>query len=135
MSSISDEQFLSLTTFTKAGDPKPTPVWIVDLGDNDRGGQDVGFTTGANSWKLKRIAHTPRVTLQACDQRGKLTDGAPIVEGIARLATDAEFTQIKAKVNTKYGFMVKVIGFIGIFRKLFKGADSANAAVVVSLEH
>lgn len=128
MPAISDEKFLSLTTFTKAGDPKPTPVWVVDLG-----GDEVGFTTGANSWKLKRIANTPRVTLQACDQRGKVTESAPIVEGTARLATTAEFEDIKQKVNAKYGFMVKVIGVMGFFRKLFKGADSANAAVVVSV--
>jgi len=133
MAAIAEEKFVSLTTFTKDGRPKPLPVWIVDLGDNNAGKTEVGFTTGDNSWKMKRINNTPRVTLQACDQRGNLTAGAAVVEGTARAATSEEFDRISSLVSKKYGFMVPVIKFIGIFRKLFKGEESANAAVVIEL--
>ncbi|NNC79410.1 MAG: PPOX class F420-dependent oxidoreductase, partial [Acidimicrobiales bacterium] len=47
--SIIDEKYLSLTTFRKNGEPKATPVWIVDLGNGT-----AGFTTASSSWKVKR---------------------------------------------------------------------------------
>ena len=47
---ISDEKYVNLTTFTRGGRPKPTPVWITDTGDGT-----VGFTTFSTSWKVKRI--------------------------------------------------------------------------------
>lgn len=133
MAAIAEEKYVSLTTFTKDGRPKPLPVWIVALGENDTGKSEVGFTTGDDSWKMKRIGNTPRVTLQACDQRGNITDGAPVVEGTARKATSAEFSEISALVKKKYGVMVPVIKFIGIFRKMFKGEESANSGVVIEL--
>lgn len=133
MAAIAEEKFVSLTTFTKDGRPKPVPVWIVALGENAAGKSEVGFTTGDNSWKMKRIGNTPRITLQACDQRGNVTAGAPVVEGTARKGTTAEFEQIAALVSKKYGIMVPVIKFVGIFRKMFKGEESANSAVVIEL--
>jgi len=128
MAAIAEEKYVSLTTFTKDGRPKPVPVWIVDLGGNE-----VGFTTGDNSWKMKRIGNTPRVTLQPCDQRGNITAGSSVVDGTARKATSAEFDQISSLVSSKYGVMVPVIKFVGIFRKMFKGEESANSAVVIQL--
>ena len=124
MVAIAEEQYVSLTTFTKDGRPKPAPVWIVDLG-----GGEVGFTTGGNSWKVKRINNTPKVTLQACDQRGNVRDGAPIVEGTARVATTSEFERISGLVKDKYGFMVTVIKAIGVVRKLFTSAEQLRRTV------
>ncbi|MGI9579008.1 MAG: pyridoxamine 5'-phosphate oxidase family protein [Microthrixaceae bacterium] len=63
--SIGDEKYVSLTTFTKDGRPKPTPVWIATLG-----GGKIGFTTQADSWKSKRMRNTPSVLVQASDMRG-----------------------------------------------------------------
>lgn len=128
MTAIASEQFVSLTTFTKDGRPKPAPVWIVDLG-----GGEAGFTTGSDSWKVKRITNTPGVTLQACDQRGKVTEGAPVVEATARLGTPAEFDRISGLVKDKYGFMVKIIRTIGVIRKLVKRVESSNAAIVLTV--
>ena len=54
------EKYLLLTTFTKDGRPKPTPVWGVPEGDK------LLISTDDGSWKTKRINNTPRVTIQKC---------------------------------------------------------------------
>lgn len=38
--SLANEKYVAFTTFTKAGEPKSTPVWIADVGDGK-----LGFTT------------------------------------------------------------------------------------------
>lgn len=45
------EKYLLLTTFTKDGRPKPTPVWGVPHGGK------LLISTDAGSWKTKRIHH------------------------------------------------------------------------------
>ena len=57
-------EYILLTTFTKDGRPKPTPIWAAPDGDR------LLVITEENSWKVKRIRNTPRVTLAACDVRG-----------------------------------------------------------------
>ena len=59
---LTDEQSVLLTTFRKVGTPVPTPVWIVELDDGR-----VGFSTSSGSGKVKRLAHTTRVTLQPAE--------------------------------------------------------------------
>jgi PPOX class probable F420-dependent enzyme len=54
---------VSLTTFTVDGAPKPLAVWIGELADGR-----VGFTISIDSWKVKRIVNTPKVTLRPSDQ-------------------------------------------------------------------
>ena len=73
---VYDEKYLLLTTFTKDGRPKPTPVWGVPEGDK------LLISTDDGSWKTKRINNTPRVTIQKCGALGK-PKGEP-VEAVAR---------------------------------------------------
>jgi len=124
--SIADEKFVSLTTYRKNGEGKAAPVWIVDMGDGK-----VGFTTAGDSWKCKRIRNDDRVTLQPCDQKGKLTPGSPIVSGTAVLATGTDFDSVRSLVKKKYGFMVTLIIAVNKFRGLIgKGGDSDTAVVI-----
>ena len=46
---VSKAQYVLLTTFTKDGRPKPTPIWIARDGDRAL------VITEKNSWKAKRI--------------------------------------------------------------------------------
>jgi PPOX class probable F420-dependent enzyme len=46
-------KYLLLTTFTKDGRPKPTPIWGVPEGNK------LLVITGDGSWKTKRIKNTP----------------------------------------------------------------------------
>lgn len=127
--SITDEKYVSLTTYRKNGEAKEVPVWIVDLGGNQ-----AGFTTHGQSWKCKRIRNDNRITLQPCDQRGKLTPGSDIVSGTATLATGPEFDRVRSKVKDKYGFMVTIISTVNKLGGLLgKGGDS-DTAVIMALD-
>ena len=127
--SIADEKYVSLVTYRKNGEPKPAPVWIVELPDGR-----VGFTTHGDSWKCKRIRNDDRVTLQPCDQRGNITAGSDVVSGRADLATGTDFDTVRALVKKKYGFMVTVIIAVNKIRGLFgKGGDS-DTAVIITLD-
>ncbi|MEM9515094.1 MAG: PPOX class F420-dependent oxidoreductase [Actinomycetota bacterium] len=127
VATVAAEKYVSLTTFTKAGAPKPTPVWIVDLGDGT-----VGFTTDGGSWKAKRISATPNVTLQPCDMRGNVADGAPTWDATATL-DPARFDEVRGKVGKKYGLMATLIGLQYKVKGLFGRAPAEQTAVVMTL--
>ena len=126
---LSDEKYMLLTTFKRDGTPVSSPVWVVGLD-----GVGVGFYTSSNSGKAKRLANTARVTVQACDARGKLKAGSQAVEATARLVTGAELEAVKAKVVAKYGVQTKVAkvanDIIGLVRR--RKMPYADCAVVVT---
>jgi uncharacterized protein len=62
---VAKAQYVLLTTFTKDGRPKPTPVWAAPDGDR------LLVITQEKSWKVKRIRNTSRVTLAVCDMGGR----------------------------------------------------------------
>ncbi|MER7763834.1 PPOX class F420-dependent oxidoreductase [Streptomyces sp. NPDC097619] len=88
--------YVSLTTFKKDGTPVATPVWAAEDGG------DLYVWTRTDSWKVKRIRNNPRVTLTACDVRGRVVPGAPSLEGTARLL-DADGTRhVRGLLSRKY---------------------------------
>jgi PPOX class probable F420-dependent enzyme len=104
---LSDEKYLLLTTFKRDASPVPSPVWVVALE-----GGTIGFYTSSGSGKAKRLAHTPRVTVQPCDARGKVKAESQPVEGTARVVSGPELEGIRAKVVAKYGVMTKITKFL-----------------------
>ncbi len=127
VATVAAEKYVSLTTFTKAGAPKPTPVWIADLGDGT-----VGFTTDGGSWKAKRISTTPNVTLRPCDMRGNVADDAPTWEATA-VVDAARFDEVRAKIQAKYGLFARFIAAQQTVKKWFGRGTGAEAAVVITL--
>lgn len=95
---IGDEKYVLLTTFTKDGRAKPTPIWVVPFD----GGAAVW--TAADTWKVKRIRNTPRVTLQGCDARGRNLHG-PVVEGNATVLDAAGTDRVRSAIAAKYGIV------------------------------
>ena len=96
--------YVLLTTYRRSGDPVSTPVWIV--GDDDR----LLVTTGARSGKVKRIAHTPRVTLTPCDARGRVKPDAVAVEANAVVDDRPETRDaLDAALLKKYGIQYRLI--------------------------
>ncbi len=126
---ISDEKYMLLTTFRRNGTPVAAPVWVVPLD-----GDTFGFATSSSSGKAKRLAHTSRVSVQACDVRGRVTDGSPIIEGSARITTGPEYLTIKAKVKKKYGYMVTVSRTLGAIASFVrrKPMPYADIGVVIT---
>ena len=129
MSELADEKYIRLTTFTKDGRPKPSPVWIASLGDGT-----YGFTTGLNSWKAKRIRNTPSVEITPSDSRGRVADDATTVSAIAEIRTGDAFAPIERAVKAKYGWQYTAIGALGKLQNL-RGKGDENCGIVLTLEH
>ncbi len=108
---VSKAQYVLLTTFTKDGRPKPTPIWIAY-----DGGRAV-MITEKKSWKVKRIRNTPRVTLAVCDMRGNVKGEA--VEAKAAVLDDSHTESVYQAINKRYGIVGRIFTF---FSKL-RGAD------------
>ncbi|MCK8644282.1 PPOX class F420-dependent oxidoreductase [Mycobacterium colombiense] len=113
---LANAQYILLTTFTKDGKPKPTPIWAaVDKQRGDR----LLVITGENSWKVKRIRNTPRVTLATCTMNGRPTSEA--VEGTAALLDKSETAAVYDAIGKRYGIVGKAFNF---FSKLRGGMEN-----------
>ncbi|MFN8099043.1 MAG: PPOX class F420-dependent oxidoreductase [Dermatophilaceae bacterium] len=97
--SLRDEEFVSLTTFRRTGIGVSTAMWFA------LDGEDVVVSTPAGAGKLKRLRHTPRVTLQACTRRGEPKPGAVVFTGVAHSVQRAE---VEAALAAKYGWQWRV---------------------------
>ncbi len=126
--SIAGETYVSLTTFTKDGRPKPSPVWIADTGDGT-----VGFTTFSTSWKVKRLNNDSRVTLQPCDARGNVTAGTDVLEGTAVASQGDEFDRVRELIKAKYGIQFTLINLVGKVRKAMGKDSGTDTAIVITL--
>jgi PPOX class probable F420-dependent enzyme len=109
---LAKAQYILLTTFTKDGRPKPTPIWAAV--DNDR----LLVITVGDSWKVKRIRNTPRVTLATCTMGGRATSDA--VEGTAALLDKSETGAVYDAIGNRYGIIGKVFN---LFSKLRGGME------------
>ncbi len=107
-SALGAEKYVSLTTFRRDGTPVATPVWVVADGDR------LLVTTTASTGKVKRLRHTPRVTLRPCDMRGRVRDGAPEVEATATVEDDpALLDRLNAAIVGKYGLYARFMLWAG----------------------
>lgn len=122
---ISDEKYVLLTTFRKSGDAVSTPVWIAPLPD---GG--AGFTTDADVGKVKRIRHTPRVTLQACSATGKVKPGAEVVEAKATVLLGADAGPIHKAIRRKYWVIAPLLGIPAFFVRLVRRKPAADECAI-----
>jgi PPOX class probable F420-dependent enzyme len=108
---VSKANYILLTTFTKDGRPKPTPIWAAPDGDR------LLVITVADSWKVKRIRNTPRVTLAVCDVRGTPKSGA--VDATATILDKSETENVYRAIGKRYGVIGRVFN---LFSKLRGGA-------------
>ena len=96
--------FIQLTTFRRTGEGVPTPVWVVPDGDA------LAVFTPAGTGKLKRIRHTPRVTVAECSRRGRVDDDVVPVEAYATATADpAEVERVTRLLAGKYGLQFKIV--------------------------
>jgi uncharacterized protein len=89
-------KYLLLTTFTKDGRPKPTAIWGVPDGDR------LLVITDDDSWKVKRIRNTPRVTIAESGSLGKPKGDA--VAGVARVLPKSETRDVYQAVLRRYWY-------------------------------
>jgi uncharacterized protein len=110
---LAKAQYILLTTFTKDGRPKPTPIWAAADGDR------LLVITEGKSWKVKRIRNTPRVTMATCNMRGRPTSEP--VEGTATILDKSHNGAVYDAIGNRYGIVGKVFNF---FSKLRGGAEN-----------
>ncbi|MEU9027361.1 PPOX class F420-dependent oxidoreductase [Streptomyces sp. NPDC048383] len=89
-------RYVSLTTFRKDGTPVATPVWAV------ADGGELYVWTRSDSWKVKRVRNNGKVTVVACDVRGRVVEGAPVLEGQARLLDGEGLKRVRRLMMRKY---------------------------------
>ena len=114
---VAAARYILLTTFTKDGRPKPTAIWAAPDGDR------LLVITEADSWKVKRIRNTPRVTVAPCDVRG--TPKGEAVEATATILDKSETGSVYRAIGSRYGVVGKVFN---VFSKL-RGGMQRNIGV------
>ncbi|WP_078326318.1 PPOX class F420-dependent oxidoreductase [Mycobacteroides salmoniphilum] len=95
-------RYILLTTFTKDGVPKPTPMGFVVEGD------ELLLTTSANTWKVRRIRRDRKVRVAVCTQRGRVI--SPAADATAVIVEDpASVARIRAAVVKRYGLPSRIV--------------------------
>ncbi len=110
---VAKADYILLTTFTRDGRPKPTPIWAA------RDGGRLLAITEERSWKVKRIRHTPHVTLAVCDVRGRPKSEA--VEATATILDKSHNGAVYDAIAKRYGILGRAFNF---FSKLRGGMEN-----------
>lgn len=101
---LAQERFVAVTTYRRSGAAVSTPVWVVPDGD------DLLVWTQADSGKVKRVRHDPRVDLAPCSRSGKVVGDAPHVTGVATVhGDDAALAAVTSALKRKYGVEYRAI--------------------------
>jgi PPOX class probable F420-dependent enzyme len=116
---VAQARYILLTTFTKDGRPKPTPIWAAPDGD----GRLVVITEG-DSWKVKRIRNTPRVTLAICDVKGNPKSDA--IDATATILDKSQTGLVYDAIGKRYGLLGKVFN---LFSKYLRGGMQKNVGI------
>jgi uncharacterized protein len=104
---LGEQRFVSLTTFKRNGEGVSTPMWI------GRDGVDLFVWTPAESWKVKRVQHNPRVLLAPSSRFGKVRDGVSAIEGAAAVVDDpATVRRLAREIRKKYGIEYRLVTFV-----------------------
>jgi len=105
---LAGADYLLLTTFTKDGRPKPTAIWASPDGDR------LLVITQESAWKVKRIRHTPRVTLAICDVRGRPKSEA--VDAVATILPKSDNGAVYAALCRRYGLLGRAFTVVSKLR-------------------
>lgn len=77
---ISDEKYMSFTTYRKSGEAVASPVWVNQVSDGR-----IGFWTSMGTGKTKRLKNNPEVLVQASDAKGRPKAGTSPTRGTAEM--------------------------------------------------
>jgi PPOX class probable F420-dependent enzyme len=115
---VSNAKYLLLTTFTKDGRPKSTPIWAAPDGDR------LLVITEEGSWKIKRIRNTPRVTLAVCDVRGNPKSEA--IDATATILDKSQTGLVYDAIGKRYGLLGRVFN---LFSKYVRNGMQNNVGL------
>lgn len=109
---LADAKYVSLVTTKRDGTAVPTPVWFARVGN------EIGIITESEAGKVKRIRHTPAVSLAVCDVRGRVEEGAVLHSGRARLVTGDEAISVRRAVAKRYGLTYRLFALSWVLREV-----------------
>ena len=125
---IDNAKYVSFVSFRKSGQPVATPVWIAPFEDG------YGFTIESTSGKAKRLAHTSRATIQACNVKGVITPGATIYNCEASLVMHKRAEEVRDAIARRYGLTYNVFSISLWFKDRFgKSKGLPEAAVILKI--
>lgn len=126
--SIANERYVLFTSFKRDGSGVGTAVWISPFGANQ-----ACFTTGGDSAKVKRLRNNSRVTLQACDYKGRTKPDTPVIEATARVVTGTECEPVTAVMRRKYAVQFRLLEWTTAITSCVKRQSVADAGVIIDL--
>ena len=109
LKSFANEKYLNLESYRKSGQPVRTPLWFAE-----QDGVLYAYTV-AETPKVRRIRHNPRVRVAPCDLRGNVT--GEWVEARARILEPAQMQFCQRLLTQKYGLLKRLADFFARFRK------------------
>jgi PPOX class probable F420-dependent enzyme len=125
--SLSDETYVSLTTYRRTGAPVATPVWVVAVSDGR-----LGVWSASEAGKVKRLRHDPRVAVQPCDVRGRLRPGTEPSTGTAEVVRSGRhYDEVQAAVDAKYGVVARLSRLGGRLKRLVARAPADAGTVLL----
>lgn len=122
LETLAAAQYVLLTTTRRSGKDVPTAVWAA------REGAELLVWTVADSGKVKRIRHTPAVTVGVCDRRGRaLGEGAAAT---ARLLDGPGTERARTAIAGKYG----LIGRLTLLGSRLRRGSSGAVGIALTLD-
>jgi PPOX class probable F420-dependent enzyme len=129
---LAEASYAELTTFRRTGAGVPTPVWIAPAVD---GTDRLVVISVDGTGKTKRLAHTSRVELRACDVRGRVRDGTPTYRGEAVVVRDAAgIASARRALVAKYGLPARLSDLVSSVTDRLGIRRAPRAAVLIDVE-
>ena len=129
---LATAKYVQLTTFRRTGEGVPTPVWFAPSVDDPT---LFAVISVDNTGKTKRLAHTKRVELRACDMRGRVAEGTPTYAGTARVVRNsAGIGHARRSVVAKYGFPARLSDLVDRAGTLVGLRRAARAGILVAVD-
>ena len=125
-------RYVQLTTFRRTGVGVPTPMWFAPSVDDPA---VFAAITVDDTGKTKRLAHTSRVELRACDLRGRVEEDAATYRGTARVVRDADgVAHARRAVVAKYGLPARVSDLVDVVGSRVGLRRAARAGILVRVD-
>ena len=97
------QTYICLTTYRRDGRAVATPMQCVLDGDR------LLVVTGATTGKVKRLRHTARASIVACDMRGRPKKDASTLEVAVAFVDPSEFVRADELMKQKYGLPQRIL--------------------------
>ncbi|MBB3754327.1 PPOX class probable F420-dependent enzyme [Mycolicibacterium sp. BK634] len=117
MNSLRASRYASLRTYRRDGRPVDTPIWF------QLDGTTLVFRTKIGP-KTKRIVNDPRVEVRACDYKGRVPDGVPVVAGTATVLAGEDAERGNRRLKARYGWQYNLVPLLPL-----PGVTNVDAAL------